>query len=278
MKKLASHGCHGGTLSYYSHASTSTKCDMRFTVYMPPKPTGAALIFLSGLTCTEENFTTKAGAYARASELGLIIIAPDTSPRGDNVPDDASISLGKGAGFYLDATQAPWNTHYNMYTYISAELPKLLRENFPIRCFGLFGHSMGGHGALTIAQKHPDLFQSVSAFAPVSRPSQDGWGPAAFTAYLGSDTTTWNDYDATALMSRHTGPATLPQILIDQGLDDGAYKEGRLNPEAFAAACKSVGQPVNLRFHPGYDHGYFFIQTFINDHLHHHAAILETIK
>lgn len=275
MEKISSHGCHGGTLTYYKHAAHTTQCDMRFTLFMPPKPTGNALIYLSGLTCTEDNFTVKAGAYKKAAALGLIIIAPDTSPRGDTVPDDKSISLGKGAGFYVDATQAPWSTHYKMYSYIAHELPKLIQSHFQIQNFGLFGHSMGGHGALTIGQRHPDLFKSISAFAPVCRPSVDGWGPAALTAYLGTDKSAWDNYDATALMQNRT--AALPEILIDQGLDDSAYKEGRLNPEAFQAACQKSGQPLNLRFHEGYDHGYFFIQTFIEDHLHHHAKILETL-
>ncbi len=273
METLNQHRCHGGTLTYYTHASTSTNCDMRFTVFMPPKPTGAALMFLSGLTCTEENFTTKAGAYRTAAELGLIIIAPDTSPRGDDVPDDESISLGKGAGFYLDATQAPWSTHYRMYSYISHELPELLKARFPIKIFGLFGHSMGGGGALAIGLRNPELFRSLSAFAPVSNPSENGWGPAALTAYLGTDKAAWANYDATQVMARCTGKK-LPRILIDQGLADGAYIEGRLNPEAFANAAKQVGQPVELRTHEGYDHGYFFIQSFIDDHLRHHAQIL----
>ena len=172
METLAHHGCFGGTLGYYRHSATSTQCDMRFTVYVPPKPTGAALIFLSGLTCTEENFTAKAGAYGIAAELGLIIVAPDTSPRGDAVPDDESIALGKGAGFYLDATQMPWNTHYQMYSYIAKELPSFLKAHFPIRVFGLFGHSMGGLGALTIGMKHPERFKSLSAFRARQHPLQ----------------------------------------------------------------------------------------------------------
>lgn len=273
METLSQHRCHGGTLTYYKHASRSTHGDMRFTVFMPPKPTGAALMYLAGLTCTEENFTTKAGAYRTASELGLILIAPDTSPRGNDVPDDESISLGKGAGFYLDATQAPWATHYHMYSYIAHELPELLQAQFPITRFGLFGHSMGGGGALCIGLRHPERFQSLSAFAPVSTPSVSGWGPAALTAYLGADKKAWPPYDATEVMKACTGPK-LPSILIDQGLADGAYKEGRLNPEAFAAAAQAVGQPVELRTHEGYDHGYFFIQSFVDDHLRHHAAIL----
>lgn len=272
MEILSVHGCFGGTLRYYKHASSSTKTDMRFTAFTPEKPSGAALIYLSGLTCTEENFTVKAGAYRTANALGLTIIAPDTSPRGDDVPDDASISLGKGAGFYVDATQAPWSTHYHMYSYCAEELPVLVREAFGIKKFGLFGHSMGGHGALTIGQRNPQLFESISAFAPVCHPMQDGWGPAALTEYLGADKTHWAQYDATELMAHSAGD--LPSILIDQGLLDGPYKEGRLNPEAFRDACAKVGQKLELRFHEGYDHGYFFIQTFIDDHLRHHAKQL----
>jgi S-formylglutathione hydrolase len=245
---------------------------MAFTAFVPPSPKGSALIFLSGLTCTEENFTIKAGAYRTAAELGLCIIAPDTSPRGDNVPDDESIALGKGAGFYLDATQEPWKKNYRMETYIVHELTKLIAEHFSIRQFGLFGHSMGGHGALTLGQKYPGLFRSLSVFAPVCTPSKDGWGPHALKSYLGDDRALWVQHDATELMKRSKG--ALPPILIDQGLADSAYKEGRLNPEAFVAACKSVGQPVNLRLHEGYDHGYFFIQSFIDDHLRHHADLL----
>lgn len=275
METLSQHACFGGTLGYYRHSAHSTACDMRFTVYMPPKPSGAALIFLSGLTCTEDNFTVKAGAYRIAAELGLIIIAPDTSPRGDAVPDDESVALGKGAGFSLDATRAPWNTHYHMYSYVAKELPPLLKAHFPITKFGLFGHSMGGLGALTIGMKHPELFKSLSAFAPVSTPSSGGWGPPAFTAYLGEDKQAWAPYDPTELMKTYRGDM-LPLILIDQGLSDNAYKDGRLNPEAFVAACEQAGQPVKYRTHASYDHGYFFIQTFIEDHLRHHAATLDS--
>ena len=273
MEALSKHACYGGTLTYYKHASTSNNCDMRFTVYMPPKPNGNALIYLSGLTCTEDNFTIKAGAYRVASELGLIIVAPDTSPRGDNVPDDESISLGKGAGFYLNATQEPWKKNYQMYSYISHELPALLRAQFDVKKFGLFGHSMGGMGTLTIGLKHPELFKSLSVFAPMCDSMHQGWGPTSLTAYLGTDQSTWTPYDATELMSRYDGPQ-LPTILIDQGLADGPYLEGRLNPEGFVAAAKEAGQPVIYRTHEGYDHGYFFIQTFIEDHLRHHAAQL----
>ncbi len=272
METLSQHRCHGGTLGYYSHAAASTKCTMRFSVFVPEKPTGAGLLYLSGLTCTEDNFTVKAGAYRTANALGLTIIAADTSPRGDDVPDDASISLGKGAGFYVDATEAPWHTHYHMYSYCAKELPALVAKEFAVTRFGLFGHSMGGHGALTIGLKHPELFRSLSAFAPICKPTTDGWGPAALTAYLGNDKTTWEAYDACALVATHGG--ALPEILIDQGTADSAYKEGRLNPEAFESACKAAGQTLRLRFHEGYDHGYFFIQSFIDDHLRHHAALL----
>ncbi len=272
MEKLSSHRCFDGELAYYRHRSHSTQCAMRFTVFIPLKATGAAVIYLSGLTCTEENFTVKAGAYRKAAELGMIVIAPDISPRGGNVPDNESLYIGKGAGFYVDATEAPWRIHYRMYSYITQELPSLLREHFPITVFGLFGHSMGGHGALVIGQRHPELFRSLSAIAPICHPSQDGWGPETLTAYLGSDKAQWDKYDATLLMRRNQ--ARLPEILLDQGTADTAYLEGRLNPEAFAAACASVQQPLCLRFHEGYDHGYFFVQTVIDDHITHHARLL----
>lgn len=272
METLSNHPSYGGELRYHRHASVTTGCDMRFTAFVPAKPNGAALIYLSGLTCTEDNFTVKAGAYRKAAELGFVIIAPDTSPRGDDVPDDESIALGKGAGFYVDATQAPWSRHYKMYSYIAQEFPQLVLKHFPVETLGLFGHSMGGHGALTIGQRNRQVFKSLSAFAPICRASEDGWGPPALSAYLGEDKSTWLPYDATALMLQSKGD--LPEILIDQGTGDSAYKEGRLNPEAFKAACAAVGQPLKLRFHEPYDHGYFFIQTFIDDHLEHHARIL----
>lgn len=272
MEILSTHECFYGELTYRRHKSRETGCDMRFTVFIPPKPSGAGLIYLSGLTCTEDNFTVKAGAYRKAAELGLVIIAPDTSPRGEDVPDDESIGLGKGAGFYVDATQAPWDKHYRMYSYIAQELPQLVLEHLPVKTLGLFGHSMGGHGALTIGLRNPQLFKSLSAFAPICHASEDGWGPPALTAYLGADKSVWQPYDATLLMRQSKGD--LPEILIDQGTADGAYKEGRLNPEAFKAACETVGQKLNLRFHDGFDHGYFFIQTFIDDHLEHHARLL----
>ncbi len=272
METLSQHRCFGGTLGYYRHQASTTRCAMRFTVFVPPQPTGAGLIYLSGLTCTEDNFTVKAGAYRIASELGLVIIAPDTSPRGDDVPDDESIALGKGAGFYVDATEAPWSTHYQMYSYVVSELTELIKTTFAVKKFGIFGHSMGGHGALIMGIKYPELFRSLSAFAPICRPSEDGWGPDALAAYLGPDKACWLAYDATALMRARGGK--LATILIDQGLADEAYKQHRLNPEAFKAACADAGQALDLRFHEGYDHGYFFVQTLMEDHLRHHAEVL----
>lgn len=273
METLSTHRCHGGTLGYYKHASASTHTDMRFTAFVPEKPTGAAVMFLSGLTCTEENFTTKAGAYRTANALGLTIVTPDTSPRGPNVPDDDSIAIGGGAGWYVDATEAPWSTHYRMFSYVTDELPALVRQHFTISKLGLFGHSMGGHGTLTIALKKPKLFASLSVFAPVCTPSRAGWGQDGLRAYFGDNPTEWAKHDAVELM-KSVGDGTLPPILIDQGLADSAYREGRLNPELFVEAATAKGQPVDYRTHEGYDHGYFFIQTFIDDHLRHHAKQL----
>lgn len=273
METLSQHRCHGGTLGYYRHASSSTGTPMRFTAFMPEKPTGAAVIYLSGLTCTEENFTVKAGAYRAANQLGLIVLAPDTSPRGDDVPDDESIAIGQSAGWYVDATQAPWNKHYRMFTYITEEFPALVKQHFPIKKLGLMGHSMGGHGALTIALKKPQLFASLSVLAPVCTPARGGWGQDGLRAYLGNDAAEWQQHDAVALM-QSIGTGNLPPILIDQGLEDSAYKEGRLNPELFVEAAKAKGQLVEYRTHAGYDHAYFFVQSFIDDHLRHHAAQL----
>ena len=273
METLSTHRCHGGTLTYHKHASSSTGTPMRFTAFVPEKPTGVALIYLAGLTCTEENFTVKAGAYRTANELGLTIIAPDTAPRGDGVPDDDSIAIGGGAGWYVDATQAPWNANYKMFSYITEELPALVQKNFAAKKLGLFGHSMGGHGTLSIALKKPRLFQSLSVFAPVCTPSRAGWGQDGLRAYFGDSPAEWAKHDAVELM-KSIGDGSLPPILIDQGLADSAYKEGRLNPELFVEAAKAKGQRVEYRTHEGYDHGYFFIQTFMDDHLRHHAQQL----
>jgi len=252
---------------------------MRFTVFLPPQSEDRrvpVLWWLSGLTCTEDNFTVKAGAYRKAAEEGMCIIAPDTSPRGDEVPDDDAYDLGQGAGFYLDATNAPWADHFNMYIYLTEELPELVFANFPVdsEAQGIFGHSMGGHGALTIGLKNPERFKSISAFAPIAAPMQCPWGRKAFTAYLGDDESAWRNYDATELMNTAGDRSDCRSILIDQGLDDNFLAE-QLLPNRFAAACEAAGQPLNLRKHEGYDHSYFFIASFIDDHIRHHATILK---
>ncbi len=267
----------GGTQGVYSHTSQELDCDMRFAVFTPPgasdepKP---VVFWLSGLTCTEENFTAKAGAQRVAAELGLVIVAPDTSPRGVNIPgEDDSYDFGSGAGFYVDATEAPWSRHYRMYSYVTGELPALIFKHFPARADrqGIMGHSMGGHGALTIGLKHPETYASVSAFSPIVAPMQVPWGQKVLTGYLGVDQSTWGDYDATALINagkRHPGT-----ILIDQG-DADNFLDEQLRPELFVDACTSAGQAVNLRMQSGYDHSYFFVASFIEDHLRHHAAAL----
>jgi S-formylglutathione hydrolase len=235
-----------------------------------------ALLYLAGLTCNEETFMIKAGAQRWAAELGLALIAPDTSPRGAAVPGETeSWDFGVGAGFYLDASQAPWATHYRMESYLTAELLPLLTSSLPLDAgrIGLFGHSMGGHGALTLGLRHGDLFKSVSAFAPICAPSQCPWGQKAFTGYLGADPSTWQAHDATALMGARSGAPYPGGILIDQGLAD-KFLAGQLHPHLFEAACTAAGQPLTLRRHAGYDHGYYFIATFMEDHLKHHARQL----
>ena len=283
LELLSEHTCFGGLQRFYQHPSGVIGLPMRFSVYLPPQvkidATGGrvpALLYLAGLTCNEETFMTKAGAQRLAAELGLALIAPDTSPRGANLPGDSdSWDFGVGAGFYLDATQAPWATHYRMETYITTELLDLVAHTLPIDLarVGIFGHSMGGHGALSLALKHPDLFKSVSALAPICAPSLCPWGQKAFTGYLGTDISVWQAHDSSALMAaKPSGP--YPQgLLIDQGLAD-KFLPTQLFPESFEAACLSVGQPLTLRRHLGYDHGYYFIATFMADHLAHHAAML----
>jgi S-formylglutathione hydrolase len=275
FEKVVENACFGGTQGVYKHSSQELDCEMRLAVFTPPQAEVEpcpVVFWLSGLTCTEENFTVKAGAQRVAAELGLVIVAPDTSPRGVNVPgEDDSYDFGSGAGFYLDATEAPWSQHYRMYSYVTGELPALIFKHFPARADrqAIMGHSMGGHGALTIALKNPDTFASVSAFAPIVAPMQVPWGEKAFGRYLGSDRATWADYDATALIRagrRHPGT-----ILIDQGLADNFLAE-QLQPNLFIDACESAGQAVELRMQLDYDHSYFFIATFIEDHLRHHAA------
>ena len=265
--------CFGGTQGSYRFASTATGTAMRFAVFVPPGEGPFPLLwFLAGLTCTEDNFTQKAGAQRVAAELGLILVAPDTSPRGEGVADDDAYDLGQGAGFYLDATQEPWAGRFNMATHIVDELPGIVAANFPADMArqGISGHSMGGHGALTLALKHPGRFRSVSAFAPIVAPSQVPWGCKAFAAYLGSDAAVWRAHDAVALID---DGARLPELLVDQG-DADPWLAEQLRPELLKAACARAGIPLTLRRQPGYDHGYFFVSSFIEDHLRWHAARL----
>jgi S-formylglutathione hydrolase len=275
---LSEHRCFGGTQGFYRHASSVCAGPMRFAVYCPPQAARTpvpAVYYLSGLTCTEENFTIKAGAQRMAAELGLALVAPDTSPRNTGIAGEADDwQFGAGAAYYLDATQAPWSKFFNMYSYASAELPALITANFPVdpRRQGICGHSVGGHGALTISLKHPDRFRSVSAFAPMVAPMQVGWGEVAFSRFLGADRETWKDYDATELVTRRRFPGT---ILIDQGEAD-QFLSAYLRPELFSAACARAGQPLTLRLQPGYDHSYYFVASFIEDHLRHHATALHS--
>lgn len=283
METVSSQKCFGGTVTVYKHASTETGTDMRFSLFVPPQAKDGAvpvLIWLSGLTCTEENFTTKAGAYKRAAALGIAILAPDTSPRGDTVHDEAGYDIGKGAGFYVDATQEPWAKHYRMESYISQEIPALMRHAFPgldTGRMGIFGHSMGGHGALTLFLRHKGLFKSVSAFSPICAPTQCPWGQKAFAAYLGKEQTAWLSHDASALMEGYLGAESLPEILIDQGTAD-QFLHDQLKPSVFEAACKKAGAKLTLRMQDGYDHSYFFIQSFMDEHLEHHAAQLNALR
>jgi S-formylglutathione hydrolase len=269
--------CFGGTQLVYRHASREIGTPMRLAVFVPPQAndgTVPVVWFLSGLTCTEENFTVKAGAQRAASELGLILIAPDTSPRGEGVPDDAegSYDFGLGAGFYVDPTQEPWARNYRMRSYLERELPALVAENLPADMSrqGITGHSMGGHGALTIALRNPERFRAVSAFAPIASPMNCPWGEKALSNYIGPDRAAWRDYDACALIE---SGARLPGLLVDQGAAD-SFLESQLKPQLLEAACAKAGQPLTLRMQEGYDHSYFFIATFIDDHLRWHAERL----
>ncbi len=272
------HTCFGGTVGYYSHPSRECRCDMAFAVYVPPQAQSGpvpVLYYLSGLTCTEDNFTVKAGAQRYAAEHGLMLVAPDTSPRGADVPDDPDAwDFGMGAGFYLDATEPPWSQHYRMYSYVVSELPQLIAEHFAVQPDrqGIFGHSMGGHGALVCGLRHPEVFKSISAFAPIAAPSQCPWGQKAFTGYLGADPSAWAAYDATVLVKDH-GRRDRP-ILIDQGTADSFLAQQQLRPDLFEAACQQVGQPLTLRMQPQYDHSYFFMASFMADHIRHHASML----
>ena len=266
----------GGWLKQYSHYSETVNCPMRFAIYLPPQAASQkvpVLYWLSGLTCTDENVMQKSGIQRVAAELGIAIVAPDTSPRGDNVPDDenAAYDFGLGAGFYLNATQAPFNTHYQMYDYIVKELPKLIEQHFPVsQQRSVSGHSMGGHGAITIGLKNPQAYQSISAYSPICNPINCPWGQKAFNGYLGSDQTSWAQYDSSELMKNAT--VKIP-MLVDQGSDDNFLVE-QLKPESLIEAAKVQQYPLILRMQEGYDHSYFFISSFIEDHLRFHAKHL----
>jgi S-formylglutathione hydrolase len=279
MRTLSQHRCFGGTVSFHEQPSREIGLPMRFSVFLPPQAAAGpvpALLYLAGLTCTEETFMIKAGAQRLAAKLGLALIAPDTSPRGpaaEGLPDaTASWDFGIGAGFYLDATQAPWATHWRMESWIVNELLPDAVQHFGLDAtrLGIFGHSMGGHGALTLALRHPGRFKSVSAFAPICAPSECPWGEKAFGAYLGPDRATWLAHDASALMQSQTAAPYPDGILVDQGLADN-FLAAQLHPHRLEAACAAIGQPLQLRRHEGHDHGYYFIQTFMADHLAHHA-------
>jgi len=277
MKTRAEHRLHDGRQLYFEHDSAACAGPMRFSVYLPPAAVAGArvpaLYYLAGLTCTDETFMTKAGAQRLAAELGLALVACDTSPRAARFPgDDADWDFGQGAGFYLDAMEAPWSGAYRMERYVVEELPALVERELPIAADrrGLFGHSMGGHGALVLGLRHPERYRSVSAFAPIGAPASVPWGQKAFAGYLGTDRARWAEYDASALVRRRIFPGTL---LVDQGTSD-KFLTTQLRPELFAAACAEAGQPLALRMREGYDHSYYFIATFVDEHLRHHAAAL----
>lgn len=275
IENISNNKAFGGWNKQYTHRSNTLNCDMRFAIFLPPQiNTGTkvpALYWLSGLTCTDENFMQKSGAQRIAAELGIAIIAPDTSPRGDDVANDASYDLGQGAGFYVNASQAPWNRHFHMYDYIVNELPELIERHFPISDQrAISGHSMGGHGALTIALKNPQRYTSVSAFSPISNPVSCPWGQKAFSAYLGPNKDAWKEYDSCELIAKasHFTPT-----LVDQGNDDQFLNE-QLKPTLLAAAAQVRGYPLQLNYHDGYDHSYYFIASFIESHLRFHAEQL----
>ncbi|EIP90117.1 S-formylglutathione hydrolase [Burkholderia humptydooensis] len=279
LELVSSHACHGGEQRFYRHASKTIGLPMKFSAYLPPQAAHGrvpALFYLAGLTCTEETFAIKAGAQRFAAQHGIALVAPDTSPRGALVPGEADAwDFGVGAGFYLNATEAPWSPHWRMESYVADELRGVAAAELPIdgARLGIFGHSMGGHGALVLALRHPDLYRSVSAFAPIAAPSRCPWGEKAFSGYLGGDREAWKQYDASELVARADAKRFAEGILIDQGLAD-PFLPTQLNPDVFEAACRAAGQPLTLRRHAGYDHGYYFISTFIADHIEHHARVL----
>ncbi|MGN6233720.1 MAG: S-formylglutathione hydrolase [Trinickia sp.] len=275
MERIERHASHGGSQEVWKHASSTLQCEMRFGVYLPEAAVRGercpVLYWLSGLTGTEQNFITKSGAQRYANEHGLIVVSPDTSPRGDDVADDPAYDLGKGAGFYLNATRQPWAKHYRMYDYVVDELPALIEATFPATdARSIFGHSMGGHGALTIALRNPGRYRSVSAFAPIVAPSQVPWGEKAFSAYLGDDREAWKQYDTVALLNAAT--ERLP-LLVDQG-DSDEFLDSQLKPELLRAACEATGHPLALNVRAGYDHSYYFIASFIGEHVAYHAKAL----
>lgn len=275
MQRLEHRASSGGWQDVYQHQSETLSCPMTFGIYLPPqaeKGPCPVIYWLSGLTCTEQNFITKAGAQRYAAEHGVIIVAPDTSPRGEGVANDEAYDMGQGAGFYLNATREPWAKHFRMYDYIVKELPALIEANFPATdARSIFGHSMGGHGALTIAMKNPGRYRSVSAFSPIVAPSQVPWGQKAFTGYLGDDREAWKQYDATELVASNLSERLV--LMVDQGQGD-EFLETQLKPELLKAACEKAGHPLNLRLLPGYDHSYYFMASFIGEHIAHHARAL----
>lgn len=275
IERIEHRACFGGWQDVYRHRSEALRCDMNVGVYLPPQAAHGpcpALYWLSGLTCTEQNFITKAGAQRYAAEHGLILVAPDTSPRGDDVADAEGYDLGKGAGFYVNATQAPWAEHYRMYDYLVDELPAWIEANFPATgARAISGHSMGGHGALTIALRNPGRYRSVSAFSPIVAPTQVPWGEKAFAAYLGDAREAWKQYDAVELVG--SAKEKLP-LLVDQG-DADEFLETQLRPRLLEAACEAAGHPLAMRMQPGYDHSYYFISSFVGEHIAWHAAAMK---
>ncbi|OKL43299.1 S-formylglutathione hydrolase [Pseudovibrio exalbescens] len=275
FENISSSKSFGGWHKQFTHQSGALNCEMRFAIYLPPQAFAGekvpVLYWLSGLTCTDENFMQKAGAHRAAAELGIAIVAPDTSPRGEAVADDPGYDLGTGAGFYVNATQAPWNRHYQMYDYVCLELPKLIEEMFPVsRKRAISGHSMGGHGALVLGLRNPEVYTSISAFAPISNPMNCPWGAKALETYLGPDRATWEQYDASRLM--RNADVQIP-ALVDQG-DADQFLAEQLMPEALLAAAREKNYPLTLNMREGYDHSYYFIASFIEDHLRFHAAHL----
>lgn len=277
MERIEHHASFGGSQEVWKHASAVLGCEMKLGVYLPPATLAGeacpVLYWLSGLTCSEQNFITKAGAQQYAAQHGLILVAPDTSPRGEAIANDPAYDLGQGAGFYLNATQAPWAPHFRMEDYVVQELPALVEQHFATTARrGISGHSMGGHGALTLALRHPGRYASVSAFSPIVAPTQVPWGQKAFAAYLGEDRSAWAAHDAVELIG--TATERLP-LLVDQGEGD-EFLAGQLKPELLQKACDAAGHPLTLRMQPGYDHSYYFVASFIGDHVAHHAKALKS--